>query len=366
MLAPMTRRLDRRQLFQLGAAAALPWAAASAADNPVKMPAKVRVGLIGIDGHFSEATKVARSYPQVEITAFEMTSPREQQRAAGVAELKGAKRYDDYRKMLADERLDAAVICDQNWRRAETVAACLEKGLPVAAEKPFGLSIAELDSLEALAAKTKTPLTMLLPMRYVPAYVAMKEIVSGGGIGEAALVSGQKSYRLGERPEWMKRRETFGGTIPYIACHVVDLLRFISGRDMVKTAAFHSHIGFPQTREMENTCAIAYGLDNGGTGDVRLDYLRPETAPTHGDDRVRIAGTKGVIEYQRGSLTLITADKAPAEVTDRPQTRTLFEDFLDAVYNDAAPMLTAAEAFRVSRIVVRSREAADAGRVLDI
>ncbi len=361
----MTRQIDRRRLFQLGAAAALPWPAA-AADAPVKLPANVRVGLIGMDGHFGEAISVARAYPQVEIVAVEIASPREEQRAAGIAEIRGAKRYDDYRKMLAGERLDAAVICDQNWRRAESVAACLEKGLPVAAEKPFGLSIAELDALEALAAKTKTPLTMLLPMRYSPSYVAMKEIVAGGGIGEAALVSGQKSYRLGERPDWMKRRERFGGTIPYIACHVVDLLRFISGRDMVKTAAFHGHIGFPETGEMENTCSISYGLDNGGTGDVRLDYLRSETAPSHGDDRVRIAGTRGIVEYQDGRLTLMTADKAPYEVADRPKTRALFEDFLDSVYNGATPMLTAAEAFRVSRIVVRSREAADAGRVLDI
>ena len=350
----------------MGAAAALPWPAASAEAGPVKLPSKVRVGLIGMEGHFGEATAVARAYPQVEIVAVEIRTPREEERAAGVGEIRGAKRYDDYRKMLAEEALDAAVICDQNWRRAETVAACLEKGLPVAAEKPLGLSIAELEAIEALAAKSKTPLTMLLPMRYAPAYVAMKEIVAGGGIGEAALLSGQKSYRLGERPDWMTRRETFGGTIPYIACHVVDLLRFISGRDMVETAAFHGHLGFPQTREMENTCAIAYRLDNGGTGDVRLDYLRPETAPSHGDDRIRIAGTAGVIEYQGGKLTLMTADKAPYEVTDRPKTRSLFEDFLDFVYSGAPPMLTAAEAFRVSRIVIRSREAADAGRTLAI
>ncbi len=362
----MTRRLARRRLFQLGAAAALPWPAASAAENPVKLPAKVRVGLIGMDGHFTEATKVARAYPQVEITAVEIHTPREEQRAAGIAEIKNAKRYDDYRKMLAQEPLDAAVICDQNWRRAESVSACLEKGLPVAAEKPFGLSIAELDALEALAAKTKTPLTMLLPMRYEPGFVAMKRIVAAGVIGEAALLSGQKSYQLGERPDWMKRRETFGGTIPYIACHVVDLLRFISGRDMVKTAAFHNHIGFPRTGDMENTCSIAYGLDNGGTGDVRLDYLRPMSASGHGDDRIRIAGTEGVIESLHEKVTVMTADKEPYEVTDLPQTRALFEDFLDAVYNHATPMLTAAEAFRVSRIVVRSREAADAGRVLDI
>ena len=38
-----------------------------------------------------------------------------------------------------------------------------------------------------------------------------------------------------------------------------------------------------------------------------MDYLRPATAPTHGDDRLRIAGTLGVVEHQEGrGLTLVT------------------------------------------------------------
>src|SRR5690554_6495597 len=100
----------------------------------------------------------------------------------------------------------------------------------------------------------------------------------------------------------MKRRATFGGTIPYIGCHVVDLLRFISGRDMVETSAFHARVGFDQIGEMENTAVIAYRLDSGGTADVRLDYLRPEAAGSHGDDRVRVAGSDGIVEYQGGRV----------------------------------------------------------------
>jgi predicted dehydrogenase len=144
------------------------------------------------------------------------------------------------------------------------------------------------------------------------------------------------------------------------------LLRFISGRDMVSTAAFQGKVGFPQTREMENTAAISYQLDNGGTADVRLDYLRPKAGGSHGDDRVRIAGTKGIVEYQGGKVTLMTDDKPLHEVTERPNPPMLFEDFLDAVFHKREPLLTQAEIFRVTEIVIRSREAADAGRVLAI
>ena len=361
----MPQDWNRRQLLRAGAVA-LPLAAARGQGPRFKLP-ETRVAIIGFDGHTGEAIDIARRYPQVKIVAYETTTEREDQRARAAKNvLAGATHYSDYRKLLAEERLDAVCICDQSWRRAESVIACLEKGVPTAAEKPMGISIAELRAVQGAVKKTKTPLTMLLPMRFDPKFVAMRDIVERGEIGEAVNLSGQKSYQLGERPDWMTERETFGGTIPYIACHTVDLLRFISGRDMVATAAFHGKVGFPETREMENTAAISYQLDNGGTADVRLDYLRPKAGSSHGDDRVRIAGTKGVIEYQAGKVTLMTDAKPLHEVTERPDPPRLFEDFLDALASEREPLLTQAEIFRVTEIVIRSREAADAGRVVAI
>ena len=357
----MSTAWNRRDILRAGAA--LPLAASAA---PLKLPALVKVGLIGLDGHFGEAVNVARQWPQVQITAVETTTEREEKRASGTPELAKAKRYDDYRKMLKAEEFDAICIADQNWRRAETVIACLEAGIPTAAEKPIALSIADTRRVRAVADKTGTPLTMLLPMRFDPAYVVMKQIVDRGEIGEAVQLSGQKSYQLGERPEWMKEREHFGGTIPYIACHTVDLLRFVSGRDMVATAAFHANVGFPQVRDMENTAAISYQLDNGGTADVRLDYLRPEAGSSHGDDRLRVAGTDGVVEYIGGKVTLMTDSKPLHEVTERPEVQPLFAEFLDFVFNGAPVSLTQDELFRVTEIVLRSREAADSGRVVRI
>jgi predicted dehydrogenase len=164
----------------------------------------------------------------------------------------------------------------------------------------------------------------------------------------------------------MKKRETFGGTIPYIGIHVVDLLRFISGRDMVEAAAFHANTGFPEYGEMENNATISYRLDNGGTASVRLDYLRPEAAGSHGDDRLRVAGSDGVVECIREEIMLMTDKRELHRVTALPQHAPLFVDFLDAIYNGTNPMLTAEECLRVTEIMLKTRDAADERRVVAV
>jgi predicted dehydrogenase len=361
----MAAKINRRTLLQ-SSIAALPLLAArpAPAAAPIKLPGPVRVGLIGLDGHFSEATRAAEMLPAVEITAFSVSNDRERRRGERDPQLAKAKVYDDYRALLDREKLDAVCICDQNHMRAETVLACLEHKIPTAAEKPLALSLADLDRIRERLAATKSPLTMLLPMRFEPHYLGMKAIVDRGEIGEPIALSGQKSYQLGERPDWMKKRATFGGTIPYIGIHLVDLLRFVSGRDMVEAAAFHSNVGFPAYGDMENNATVSYRLDNGGTASVRLDYLRPEAAGSHGDDRLRVAGSDGVVECQHDEVTLVTDGNKPHRVTELPGHTPLFVDFLDAVYNGAQPLLTAEECLRVTEIMLKTRDAADQRQVV--
>jgi predicted dehydrogenase len=363
----MAVRINRRTLLQSGVAA-LPLLAArpAPAAAPVQLPGPVRAGLIGLDGHYAELTEAAELLPALEIAAVAVASEQERREAKGNARLSKARVYDDYRAMLDREKLDVVCLCDQNGTRAETVLACLDRKIPTAAEKPMALTLADVGRIRERLAATKTPLTMLLPMRFEPGYLGMKAIVDRGEIGEPIALSAQKSYQLGERADWMKKRASFGGTIPYIGIHVVDLLRFISGRDMVEAAAFHSNVAFPAYGEMENNASISYRLDNGGTASVRIDYLRPAAAGSHGDDRLRIAGAEGVVEIQQGEVTLITASQKPHRVTDLPRHTPLFVDFLDAIYNGAKPLLTTEECLRVTEIMLKTRDAADQRRVVKL
>ena len=328
--------------------------------SSLRLPRTIRVGIIGLEGHYSEILTVASASPQVQIAAIAEADPRIRSGVSDDAILKNATLFSDYREMLDRQKLDVVAVCGENGSRAQIVQACAERKLAIVAEKPLTLTLADLESTRLKVIANGIPFTMLLSMRFEPQYRRMHDIVRGGEIGEVVAMTAQKSYKLGERPDWMKRRETFGGIIPYIGIHMVDLMLWVSGRELAEAAAFQSNVGYPAIREMENNAAVIFRLDNRGTATVRLDYLRPETAPTHGDDRLRVAGTEGVVEYQDSTgLTLMTRGSKPVQIRDLPAAGSLFGDFLDAVYNGRQPLLTPDEIFRVNEIVLKARDAAE-------
>jgi predicted dehydrogenase len=334
--------------------------------NSSRFPEIIRVAIIGLEGHYSEILEAAQVLPQIQVTAIAEKNKALLARSSRDARLKKARNYDSFRRMLDVETLDIIAVCGENGTRAEIVQACAERKLAIVAEKPLALSLEELEATRKKIAAYGVPLTMLLPMRFDPQYQKMRSIIQSGKIGEVVCMGAQKSYKLGERADWMKARKTYGGTIPYIGIHMVDLMRYLSGREFAATAAFHSRVGFPEYGEMENNTALVFQLDNKGTASLRMDYLRPESAPTHGDDRLCIAGTKGIVEFQEGQLTLVTASEKSRTITDLLPGRRLFVDFLDAIYNGKKHVITTEEIFRVTEIVLKAREAADTGRVVPL
>ncbi|MGH9718772.1 MAG: Gfo/Idh/MocA family protein [Bryobacteraceae bacterium] len=346
----MHHTLDRRSFFQ------------AAALTPLSLPKKVRIGLVGLEGHSGEILRHLRSLPDCELVA---AADPEEKAMARLAP--SVRRYRDWREMIATEKLDVAGILGPNSERAERIVACASKKMHIVAEKPLAIERADLERVKRAVANNGVKLTMLLPMRFAGPYLAMKQIVESGRIGEVAQIDAQKSYQLGARASWMMRRATFGGSIPYIGIHMVDLMRFISGREFVETMSFQKHIGFPDYGEMENVTGSLFRLDNGGVGLLRMDYLRPAGATSHGDDRLRVAGTKGVVEFQdHTGVTLITATDKPHKIAGLPPTRSLFLDFLDSVYHGKPAGLSLADIYRVSEIVLTARESAEHRKLLRI
>ncbi len=341
--------------------------AAMAAAPPLRLPRKIRVAILGFDGHFGEITRPLPQLPDVEVTAIAGEDASALAKNARNPRLAGARQYRDYRRMLETEDLDVVAVCNSNGERAAAVLDCLERNRNVIAEKPLAIERPDLERIKKEVAGRKLCLGMLLPMRYSSPYLALKKIVDSGVIGEVAQIGAQKSYKAGNRADWMRRRSSYGGTIPWIGIHMVDLMRWTSGREFTEAVSFQNHIGFPEIGEMENTTASLFRLDNGGVGALRMDYFRPETAPTHGDDRLRLAGTKGVAEYQAATgVTLLAAGKKPETIRDLPPEGSVFLDYLDFAYNGRPATLPLADIYRVNEIVLGARESAERHQIVHL
>jgi predicted dehydrogenase len=322
-----------------------------------RLPRALRLAIIGLEGHISEILGPLDRLPDVELVAIQDPDPARIQQVRG--KYASARAYQDWRELLDREQLDIVGICGVNGERAEIIVACAQHKLNIVAEKPLAITATDLDRIKHAVAESGIRITMLISMRFEGVYRALNQIVERGEIGEVAQIAAQKSYKLGERPEWMRNHSTFGGTIPYIAIHMVDLMRWTSGRELVETVSVQGRVGFPQLRDMENTTATIFHLDNGGTAALHMDYLRPDTAPTWGDDRLRLAGTRGVAEYQAATgVTLVTGKHPPRQITDLPPDGSLFLDFLNSTYNGAPSGLELRDIYRANEIVLAARDSA--------
>jgi predicted dehydrogenase len=329
------------------------------------LPQKIRIVFIGTDGHTAEVTTPLPRIPDAEIVALHESESRA---AQFVRRYPAAKTYTgDYRTMLDQVKPDIVCVCNVISEHAAAIVECLHRGIHVIAEKPVASELADLEKIKKAIGGSKAKLTAMYNMRYTPQYLALKKIVQSGEIGQVVQMDTQKSYKEGNRAPWWYKRATYGGTMPWIGIHMVDLMRFVSGRDFNETFGYQNHFESPRTGDTENVTGHIFRMDNGGVALLRMDYLRPQTAATHGDDRLRMAGTKGVAEYMAATgVTLITESRKQEVVKDLPPPEWLFLHFLDHIYHGKPPGISWDEIYRTTYIVLRAREAAEEHRVVKL
>jgi len=326
----------------------------------------MNVALIGLKGHYGTVLEGLKQ-AGCRLVAVHDDNP---EAFAGVANWPAAdpdtKVYADYRDLLDREQIDIVGESVTDNLRGEVIRACAARGIHVLAEKPLTFTLDELKVVRHAVVQSGIHLSMLLTMRFEPAYMAMRQCVQEGLIGEVCQAAMQKSYRLGTRPAWQRSQKTFSGIIPFIGIHALDLISWTSGRGLARGAAFCANTGHPEIGDMEDNASVALQLDNGGSAGVRLDYCRPAAAPTHGDDRLRLAGNKGVIESLAAGtqVTLITAEEGPRELP-LPEPGKQFVNFVNSIRGDEPSAVPAEECFRITEVVLKLREATRTRQIVE-
>ena len=339
---------------------------ATLAAQTLKLPSKVRVAIIGLDGHPGEISKPLDELPDVEVVAIADADAKAIDRyTRGKPPLAGVKPYADYRRMLDAEKPDVVAVCNNNGERAAAILEAANRKMNVIAEKPLALTRADLERVKNAVERNRVHLGMLLPMRYEPPYLALRQIVQSGEIGEVIQISAQKSYQLGNREEWYKHQSTYGSTILWIGIHMFDLMRFASGRNFTEVSSFMGRVGFAGYGDMETTTATAFRMDNGGTATLHMDYCLPASASSHGDDRLRLSGTKGVAEYMATTgTTLATAKVKPHRLESLPAEGSVFRDYIAHVYAGAPATLPVNDIYTVCEVTIAAHEAAVERRIV--
>lgn len=279
---------------------------------------------------------------------------------------RNAKIYSDWREMIENEKPDVLIVNSYMNLNAKISIFALERGIHVFCEKPVATTFADLGALEnAYKAANKVKKTCFCGMFGIldnDAFVDADEICKSGKIGEIRLVNAQKSYRLGNREPFYSSREMLGGMIPWVAIHAIDWIYHICKLDFNAVTASHSAVGNGGNGELEATALMLLESANGAVASVSADYLRPSSAKTHDDDRIRIVGTRGIIEIRDGEFTSIP-EGICAEVHGK---KSIFSEFMHEIAGEGECRVSARETIDVTRIALTARESADCGRKIGI
>lgn len=328
----------------------------------------MKIGIIGLKGHQNVVLQGAEQLGGCQVVAVSDSNPAALAKFVKNEPLaKEAQPYGDWRHLIEHSMMDVCCVCDENGIRVEQLLALLQRGTHIIAEKPLTTNLADLEKVREALTKSKSRLTMLLTMRHEPKYATMRKLVQSGAIGSVCQATVQKSYRVEERDEWQKSRARLGGTIPFIGIHALDLMRWISGLDYTHVAAFHGNNGTPYLKETEDQASLLLRFANGATATARLDYLRPSTAPTHGDDRIRFAGSSGIIEASQHyrDISLIAANEPPREIEAEP-TENFFVEFVRSLQSDKPMRIPAEDCLYMTDVLLRARDAADRRQMVEL
>lgn len=321
----------------------------------------MRIGFIGGYGHHYLRQLLREPESQREYSVAAASDGHDAQAARGLSEKIGTSRWFDTPSQLLDEfRPEVVSIGAVYGFNGEVAALALERGISVVSDKPIAATWAQMERLRELTQDKARVLLTEFPFRAQAEFRAARAAVQSGRIGEVVLATAQKSYRFGaQRPAWYAERQSYGGTLLWVASHGIDVIHFATGQKFGRVIGVQGNLSKPDYSALEDHCVAMFELANGGSAVVHADFLRPEGAASHGDDRLRIAGSKGVVEVRADRCLLISGSEAEIDITDSVEVRPVHIELLAALRGENREFYSTQASLEMAEILLRARDAAD-------
>jgi predicted dehydrogenase len=312
------------------------------------------IALYGVNGHQVKARLVENPGAQLVAVAGvpeqdlppELRGDHAVRRLAGLAEI------------LSDNRVELVSLCSP--RRADQAAdaiRCLRAGRHVYAEKPCALREEDLDAILAAATSSGRSFREMSGTAFAQPYLAIRQAVLDGRIGEVVQVLVQKSYPYFDgRPQ---DEDVDGGLLTQVGVHGVRLVEHAAGCLVESVTAVETGRGNPRTGGLRMAASLQMRLRNGGLATVIANYLNVGPTGVWGYDEFRVFGTRGLVESTAGGAQtrLVTVEKDWGSLNVSGPTPDYFDLYVAALQGGAPLLLSLEDELHPTRIVLRARRA---------
>ena len=241
----------------------------------------MRVALIGTGRIGAAHAEVVRDHPEVERLVVADADPG---RASALADKLGVEHAPVEDAMAA---VDAVVIAAATTAHPELIVAAARRGLPVFCEKPIAADVHTSVRVVEQVRATEVPTQIGFQRRFDAGYVAAREALRGGALGELRRVHALTADREPPAADYIP---TSGGIFRDCHVHDFDILRWVTGREVTEVYAVGANRGaafFADGGDVDESAALLTLDDgtlvtlqgsryNGGGHDVRMELAGTE------------------------------------------------------------------------------------------
>ena len=238
----------------------------------------MRIGLVGVGriGAFHAQTLQGLDFvDELVLTDSDATVAREVSATLGVG-------FAEDPATLLASGVDGLVIAAATPAHAPLLRQGLEAGVPTFCEKPVAATLAETLELAKLAATSDTPVHIGFQRRFDRGYQRLAEAVRGGELGFVHTI---RAATHDASPPHAAYIPGSGGIFRDCNVHDFDIVRFVTGREVVSAYATGANKGAPffaEAGDVDSAAAVLTLDDdtlvlvsstryNGGGHDVRME-----------------------------------------------------------------------------------------------
>lgn len=247
------------------------------------MSKKTRWGILGT-GYIAQKFAEALVFiPEAELAAVGSRSV-ETARAFG-EQYHVDRAYGSYQELVEDPQLDVVYVATVNSLHHQNCLAALQAGKPVLCEKPFMVNSAEAEEVIAYAYRQGLFLMEALWTRFIPAFVAARQMWESGVIGDLRVVESEIGFICEKTPQaHLYNPALAGGCLLDMGAYPISLAHIVFGEP--DTIASLSSIGASRVDEQTG---MLFGYRGGqlGLGYSSFQVELPKEAT--------VVGTKGYI-----------------------------------------------------------------------
>ncbi|HUT75073.1 MAG TPA: Gfo/Idh/MocA family oxidoreductase [Armatimonadota bacterium] len=325
------------------------------------------VGIIGCGGMGSGHAARFASFPDAQVVAC---ADVVEERAQRLAAEHGARAYGDGRRLLADRRVDIAVICTPTPFHAPLIEAAAKRGKHIFSEKPLARTLAEARRAIAAAEEAGVRLMVGHVLRFFPEYALAKRLLDEGAVGRPAVARTARCSGHPQPPaDWYGDYAMSGGVLVDMAIHDIDFLLWCFGPAERVYCKALTHRGPALTD---------YGLVTVRFRNRVIAHVEGSWAHTPGIfyTQLEIAGDRGLIEYDSDTAVPLRVwrkpkrgSRAPAVVVpesplaDSPYAAEVRE-FMDCVRTGRQPSVTPEDAYRALEVALAAEQSTLRGEVV--